>query len=90
MEKINEAKIVTDEEIIVLLCEGGETSLVSPELYVSLIRQEKDEGTAWADIYTMLVHFHGLVVKGKVLSSRGLGSVHQFDPLTQAKPLFYG
>lgn len=46
MEKISEAKIVTDEEILVLLCEGRETSLVSPELYVSLIPQEKDEGTA--------------------------------------------
>lgn len=34
--------------------------------------------------------FPGLVVKGKGLSSRGLGSVHQYDPLTQAKSLFYG
>lgn len=90
MEKINEAKTVTDEEILVLLCEGGETSLVSPELHVSLIPQEKDEGTAGAGICTMPVHFDGLVVKEKGLSSRGLGSVHQFDPLTQAKPLFYG
>lgn len=90
MEKINEAKIVTDEKIPVLLCEGGETSLVGPELYVSLIPQEKDKGTAWADTCTMPVHFDGLVVKGKGLSSRGLGSVHQFDPLTQAKSLFYG
>lgn len=37
MEKINEAKIVTDEKVLVLLCEGGETSLVSPELYAFLI-----------------------------------------------------
>lgn len=36
VEKINEAKIVTDEKILVLLCEGEETSLVSPELYVFL------------------------------------------------------
>lgn len=82
MEKIHEAKIATDEKILVLLCESGETSLVSPELYVSLIPQEKDEGTAWADICTMPVHFDGLVVKGKGLSSRGPGSVHQLDPLT--------
>lgn len=82
MEKISEAKIVTDEEILVLLCEGGGTSLVSPELYVSLIPQKKGEGTARTDICTMLEHFDGLVVKGKGLSSRSLGSVHQFDPLT--------
>lgn len=82
MENINEAKIVTDEKILVLTCEGGETSLASPELYVSLTPQEKDEGTARADICTMPVHFDGLVVKGKGVSSRGLGSVHQFDPLT--------
>lgn len=34
----------------------------------------------------MPVHFDSLVVKGKGLSSRdSVGSVHQFDPLTQAK-----
>lgn len=85
VEKINEAKIVTDEKILVLLCEGEKTSLVSSEPSVSLIPQEKDEGTAWADICAMPVNFDGLVVKWKGLNPRGLGSVHQFDPRTQAK-----
>lgn len=33
-EKSSKAKIVPDEKILALLCEGGETSLVRPELTI--------------------------------------------------------
>lgn len=70
-EKSNKARIVTGEKILLLLCEGGETSLVRQELKVLtssppsfILHEGKNERTAWVDICTTPVHFDDQVVKG--------------------------
>jgi len=65
-EKSSKAEIVTDEKISVLLCEGGETSSLRPELELltssppSFIPHEgKHEARAWVDICSTSVHLDG-------------------------------
>lgn len=69
-EKSNKAKTDTDE-ILVLFCEGGETSPVKAEFNIltsspsSWIPPHKrtHKGAVWVDTRTMPVHFDSLMVK---------------------------